>query len=69
MPGVWIVGGLGAFGVIFTFIVGLIPPSFYSNGIFYICAVLLGTFILAVPPLVFLTFRKPSWKEGATKQE
>jgi len=69
MPGVWLVGGLGAFGVIFTFIVGLIPPGFYSSGPFYVGAVLFGTFVLAVPPLVFLKFRKPSWKKGATEQE
>jgi amino acid transporter len=62
MFGIWIVGGLGAFGVIFTFIVGLMPPSFYSNGPIYVAAVLIGTFLLAVPPLVFLKFRKPSWK-------
>ena len=69
MPGVWLVGGLGAFGVIFTFIVGLLPPAFYSSGPLYVGAVLFGTFVLAVPPLVFLKFRKPSWKKGATEQE
>jgi amino acid transporter len=64
MTGVWIVGGLGAFGVIFTFIVGLIPPSFFTSGPLYVGGVLLGTFILAVPPLVFLKFKKDSWKTG-----
>jgi amino acid transporter len=67
MLGIWIVGGLGAFGVIFTFIVGLMPPSFYSNGPVYVAAVLIGTFLLAVPPLVFLKFRKPSWKIAPPK--
>jgi amino acid transporter len=62
MTGVWIVGGLGAFGVIFTFIVGLMPPTFFSNGPVYVVSVLVGTFILAVPPLVFLRFKKISWK-------
>ncbi len=62
MIGVWIVGGLGAFGVIFTFIVGLIPPSFFANGPAYVAAVLIGTFILAVPPLIFLKYKKTSWK-------
>jgi amino acid transporter len=61
MIGVWITGGLGLFGVIFAFIVGLMPPAFFSNGALYIGAVLLGTFLLAVPPLVFLKFRKASW--------
>jgi amino acid transporter len=62
MVGIWIVGGLGAFGVIFTFIVGLMPPSFFSNGPVYVVSVLAGTFLLAVPPMVFLKFRKASWK-------
>lgn len=69
MLGVWIVGGLGAFGVAFTFIVGLMPPSFFTNTPLYVGAVLFGTFILAVPPLVFMKFKKPSWKEETPKLE
>jgi amino acid transporter len=61
MPGIWIVGGIGGFGVIFAFIVGLIPPSFFTNTPIYVGSVLLGTFLLAVPPLVFMKFKKPSW--------
>jgi len=65
MAGVWLVGGMGAFGVIFTFIVGLIPPGLIGfSGIGYVLAVLFGTFILAVPPLIFLKLKKPEWKEG-----
>ncbi len=62
MAGIWLVGGLGGFGVIFSFIVGLMPPSFFPNALVYIGAVLLGTFLLAVPPLIFLKFRKPEWQ-------
>ena len=61
MTGIWIVGGIGGFGVVFAFIVGLIPPSFFTNIPIYVGAVLLGTFLLAVPPLVFMKFKKPSW--------
>jgi len=64
MPGVWIVGGLGAFGVIFTFIVGLLPPDYFVNTLGYVFAVLFGTFILAVPPLIFLKMKKPEWAQG-----
>ena len=64
MPGVWLVGGLGAFGVIFTFIVGLLPPDYFVNTLGYVFAVLFGTFILAVPPLIFLAMKKPDWVEG-----
>jgi amino acid transporter len=65
MPGVWFVGGLGAFGVIFTFIVGLLPPDYFVNTWGYIFAVLFGTFILAVPPLIFLAMKKPEWAQGS----
>lgn len=61
--GVWIVGGLGLFGTTLAFVVGLMPPSFFaSNGLAYVFSVLLGTFLLAVPPLVFLKLKKASWK-------
>jgi amino acid transporter len=64
MLGVWLVGGLGAFGVIFTFIIGVLPPELGIKHTFgYIFAVLLGTFILAVPPLIFLKMKKPEWRK------
>jgi len=64
--GVWIVGGLGLFGTTLAFVVGLMPPSFFaSNGLAYVFSVLLGTFLLAVPPLVFLKLKKASWKTSA----
>jgi amino acid transporter len=64
LAGVWLVGGIGAFGIVFTFIVGLIPPSLIGfSGWGYVLAVLAGTFILAVPPLIFLKLKKPGWVE------
>jgi len=66
-PGIWVVGGLGGFGVIFAFLVGLMPPSFFPNAVTYIGAVLLGTFILAIPPLIFLKLKKPEWGMRARK--
>ncbi|WP_048149276.1 amino acid permease [Methanolacinia paynteri] len=68
MPGVWIVGGMGAVGVVFSFIVGLMPPSYYDNTIGYVVAVLFGTFVLAVPPLIFLKLKKPSWTKAVNKE-
>jgi amino acid transporter len=66
MPGIWIVGGLGILGTTFAFLVGLMPPSYFqTGGLAYVGAVLLGTFLLAVPPLVFLHFKNPGWmKKG-----
>jgi amino acid transporter len=69
MAGIWLVGGMGAFGVIFAFLVGLMPPSFFPSAPVYIGAVLLGTFLLAVPPLIFLKLKKPGWLKGKTIQE
>jgi glutamate:GABA antiporter len=67
MPGIWIVGGLGILGTTFAFLVGLMPPSYFqTGGLTYVGAVLLGTFLLAVPPLVFLHFKNPGWmKKGS----
>ncbi|MGA2918161.1 amino acid permease [Methanoregula sp.] len=68
--GVWVVGGLGLFGTTLAFVVGLMPPSFFaSDGLAYILSVLLGTFLLAVPPLVFLKFKKPGWLKPAVIKE
>lgn len=61
--GVWIVGGMGLFGTIFAFIVGLMPPLYFTNWAVYVGSVLLGTFILAVPPLIFLKFKHPGWSK------
>jgi amino acid transporter len=66
IPGVWAVGGLGAFGVVFTFIVGLLPPDYFVSTWGYIFAILFGTFILAVPPLIFLKMKRPEWALGAS---
>ena len=69
MAGTWIVGGLGGIGVVFAFIVGLIPPAIFSNTPLYVGSVLLGTFLLAVPPLVFMKFKKPAWTTDAQAEE
>jgi amino acid transporter len=69
-PGVWFIGGMGAFAVIFAFIVGLMPTGDFSSNeaVSYVAGVLLGTFLLAVPPLIFLKLKKPSWIETGTKE-
>ena len=70
IPGIWLIGGMGAFGVIFAFIVGLMPTGAFTakETLFYVIGVLLGTFILAVPPLIFLKLKKPSWIETGNKE-
>jgi amino acid transporter len=61
LVGVWIVVGLGLFGTVLSFIVGLMPPMYFTNWVVYVGSVLLGTFLLAVPPLIFLKFKHPGW--------
>jgi amino acid transporter len=71
IPGIWLIGGMGAFGVIFSFIVGLMPTGDFtsSQAVSYVAGVLFGTFLLAVPPLIFLKLKKPGWVERGTPQE
>jgi hypothetical protein len=33
-----------------------------------VAGVLLGTFLLAVPPLIFLKMKKPGWIKSGTKE-
>jgi glutamate:GABA antiporter len=61
-PGVWIVGGLGFAACLFTFIVSLLPPGDAGIPVLgYALIMLFGTALLALPPLVFLKLKKPSW--------
>jgi glutamate:GABA antiporter len=63
IAGVWIVGGLGFLASGFTFLVSLIPPGNSGVPIWgYAAIMLIGTALLALPPLVFLALKKPSWK-------
>jgi glutamate:GABA antiporter len=71
IPGIWMIGGMGAFGVIFSFVVGLLPTGDFtsSQAVSYVAGVLFGTFLLAVPPLIFLKLKKPGWTERGTPKE
>jgi glutamate:GABA antiporter len=70
IPGIWLIGGMGAFGVIFAFVVGLMPTGAFTSKetFFYVVGVLFGTFLLAVPPLIFLKLKKPGWIETGKKE-
>lgn len=70
MPGVWIVGGIGFLACAFTFLVSLLPPG--DSGVpttTYALIMLIGTAILALPPLVFIALKKPSWKPAQKSAE
>ena len=64
MAGIWLFAGMGIFGVVFSFIIGLLPTAGVYSGAqaaAYILGILIGTFLLAVPPLIFLKLKKPGW--------
>jgi glutamate:GABA antiporter len=63
MIGIWIVGGIGFLACLITVLVSLIPPENYEIVPMLESAVIMviGTTILALPPLVFLRFKKPNW--------
>ncbi len=64
--GVWIIGGVGLFACAFTFIVSLLPPTGENVGIAeYAVFMLLGTAVLALPPVLFIRFRRASWTSQA----
>lgn len=66
MPGIWVIGGMGAVGVVVASIAGLLPPATASPAgmVLYPASLLFGTFLLAVPPLIFLKLKKPGWEQG-----
>ena len=71
MAGVWLFAGMGIFGVVFSFIIGLLPTEGVYSGAqaaAYILGILIGTFLLAVPPLIFLKLKKPGWTRRGGEQ-
>ncbi len=71
MAGVWLFAGMGIFGVAFSFIIGLLPTEGVYSGAqaaAYILGILIGTFLLAVPPIIFLKLKKPGWVESGGGQ-
>jgi amino acid transporter len=66
--GVWIVGGLGFLATALTFIISLLPiGGIPMSGLLYFAIMVIGTAVLALPPLVFLKLKKASWKTAAPK--
>jgi glutamate:GABA antiporter len=65
--GMYVVAGVGLASIVFTFLVGMLPPSDMNIPVYvYTPFMILGTFILAGIPFVFMHFRKPGWKEPDT---
>ncbi len=65
IAGVWIVAGLGFVATALSFLVSLFPIGGITMSLWiYLPLMLIGTAILALPPLVFLKMKKPSWKSA-----
>ncbi len=61
--GMWIVGGVGLIGAIFTFIFGFLPPEQIptTNDTAYTLFLILAVLISCLVPSIILWFKKPSW--------
>jgi glutamate:GABA antiporter len=55
MAGVWLVGGIGLVGCVFSFVLGFVPPSQLATGdtVTYIGLLVLAVVVLSAPPFVF----------------
>jgi amino acid transporter len=68
--GAWIIGGLGLLSSGFTFFVSLFPTGSMNVSVGkYALFMLIGTAILALPPLVFIRLKKSSWKPAEALEE
>lgn len=70
LTGVWLVGGVGFAACMFTMLVSLFPPGnsgFPVAG--YMLVMIAGTLLLALPPLVFMRLKKPSWRAAPPKAQ
>ena len=68
MVGVWIVGGLGFLATALTFVISMLPIGGNPHvGPLYVVIMVVGTAVLALPPLVFLKFKKPVGSRPARK--
>lgn len=63
--GIWIVGGIGTLGALFTMIVGIFPPKHISmtNPATYVVIMVIGVIVFALGPTIILLFQKPNWKK------
>jgi glutamate:GABA antiporter len=55
LPGVWLVGGVGLVGCVFSFVLGFVPPSQLKTGdtAVYVLLLALAVIVLSLPPFVY----------------
>jgi len=64
--GLWVVAGLGLFGVSYGFLLDFFPPSQIPTGnpVLYEVLMIGGTLLLALPPFLIYALRSPRWAEA-----
>jgi len=64
--GMWIVGGIGIVGCVFSFALGFVPPSevkHWSTPI-YVAVMAMAIIVMSVPPFIIERIKKPSWADA-----
>ena len=63
MAGMWIVGGTGIAGCVFSFVLGFVPPSEVKHWPtpIYVAVMVAAIAVMSVPPLIIERIKKPSW--------
>lgn len=63
--GIWIVGGIGILGALFTIILGILPPEHITvtRPSTYVFTMITGVVLFSLGPTVILLFQKPEWKK------
>lgn len=64
-PGMWLVSGWGFLGMIFVFVVALIPPAQVKEApALFIVFMLVATVAVSAIPLIIYALRRPGWVPG-----
>lgn len=69
--GMWLVGGIGFAGVLFSFVVAFFPPDQLPVGspVLYVSLVLAGTVIFCAIPIVLHALRRANWSDDKQPAE
>lgn len=67
--GMWVVGGIGILGAIFSIFIGFFPPSQlqFRGTSFFVSFLGVGIFLALLLPQIIYRMRKPKWKREAEK--
>jgi amino acid transporter len=71
MIGMWLIGGIGFVGVLFSFLVAFFPPDQLPVGspTLYVGLVIAGTVVFCAIPLILHAMRHPNWADDQQPAE